>query len=426
MRWADVPLRARLALLASVLTLVGIALGLSVVNWSLYQLRVAAFDAESRLLAELVLDSVEVREDRTIHVPRVFESYLTDESGVSAAQAFAAGELIWEGGVIDAPRPLDAERLVEGAGPQSVDEWRVYTRRDEEAGIVVQVGRPLLGLREVLLPLADIAVPLSLLLAALSGVLAWWITGIALRPLRNLTAAAQEFESGAEVPTIPGTDEPARLARSFSDLLARLRAERAREQDFLEYASHELRTPISALRAGLEAGASGRMTPSREFLARLHREAMRLEAFAQNLLALSRASSGGVRLQDVDLEQIVEDAYDRLQPLAQEKGLDLRLDARPARVRGDPRLLAQAIDNLGSNALRFTTGGGITIASGADEGRPYLSMCDTGPGMPAQPEEGLGLRVVRAVADAHRGRIDVTVRDGTCVKLWLPAAVDLR
>lgn len=418
---ASISLRARLALLASALTLIGIALGLVIVNWSLYQLRIGAFDRESRLIADLVLESAVVREDLTVRIPRVVETYLTDESGVSAAQAYVEGQLVWEGGVINAPRPLDPARLLEGLGAKSVNEWRVYTQRDEEAGIVVQVGRPLLGVREVLLPLGRISLPITLLLSGLSGLLAWWITGLALRPLRRLTSAAQDFEAGAEVPSIPGEDEPAKLARSFGDLLGRLREERRREQRFLEYASHELRTPISALRAGLEATTSGRMTPSIDFLSRLHQESIRLETFAQNLLALSRASSGEVRLEDVDLDRIVEDAYDRLQPLALERSVDMQLAAAPVVVRADPRLLAQAIDNLAANALRFAPRGVIRLGSGAENGVAWLSVCDSGPGIPAAAQEGLGLRVVRAVAESHGGRLEVSAEEGTCVRLIIPS-----
>lgn len=417
----SIQLRGKLALLAAILTLGGIAAGLTIVYWSLYQLRIAAYDNESRLIAGVVLDSAVLREDQSVRIPRVVESYLTDESGVSAAQVYVDGELIWEGGVIDAPRPLDAARLVEGAGAVSVDDWRVFTRRDEEAGIVVQVGRPLLGVREVLGPFNAIALPLTLVLAGVSGVLAWWIAGIALRPLRRLAAAAQEFEHGADVPAIEGDDEPARLARAFSELLGRLREERRREQRFLEYASHELRTPISALRAGLEGAATGGMTPTRELLGRLHREALRLETLAQNLLALSRAESGSIRMRAVALDDVAADAYDRLQPLAVEKGLDLRLAAEPAEIRGDPRLLAQALDNLAANAIRFTARGSIVLRSGVRDGFAVLEVCDTGPGLPDQVEEGLGLRVARAVAIVHGGRLELDVDGGTCARLAMPS-----
>ena len=100
---------------------------------------------------------------------------------------------------------------------------------------------------------------------------------------------------------VAGHDEAAALAQSFAALLARLQGERAREQSFLAYAAHELRTPISALRAGLEAVQLGRTLPSPETCARFYRDALRLEGFAQNLLALARADAGEVRPAPLDL-----------------------------------------------------------------------------------------------------------------------------
>lgn len=413
------PLRAKLALLASGLTLVGIALGLSIVYWSLVQLRITGFDNESRLIAEVILETATLRTDQTLRIPRVAESYLTDESGVSAAQAFMDGALVWEGGVIDAPRPLDAERVLSGSGAQSVDEWRVFTFRDEETDIVVQVGRPLLGFREVLRPYNDVALPLTVVLALGSGALAWVLTGFALRPLRRLTAAAERFEDGESVPGISGSDEPARLATSFAELLARLRTERQREQEFLEFAAHELRTPISALRAGLESAASGRVPATPDILARLRREALRLEVFAENLLVLSRAESRVIRPEPLDLPAILSDAYDRLLPLALERDVELVLQVEPASVRGDARLLGQALNNLVSNALRHGRGP-VTLRCGAIGAEAFLEVCDAGPGLPAAPREGLGLRVVRAVAEAHEGTVRFERGHGMCVRMKVP------
>ena len=421
MTWfAELPLRLKLALTASLLTLVGIGLGLTIVYWSLLQLRIAAFDNESRLIADVILESASLRADQTVRIPRVAESYLTDESGVSAAQVFVDGALVWEGGVIDAPRPLDAERLVTGSGPQSVDDWRVFTLREEEVGIVVQVGRPLLGIREVLGPYNDIGLPLTGVLALASGLLAWWLTGLALRPLRRLTVAAERFEEGEDVPGISGSDEPARLAASFADLLARLRAERRREQAFLAFAAHELRTPIAALRAGLEGASSGKVDASIDFLGRLQREALRLERLAENLLVLSRAEARELRAEPVAVSDIAADAYDRLQPLALASGveIDLRTEGT-ATVRGDARLLGQALNNLVSNALRHGRGP-VTLSCGAEDGQAFLEVSDAGPGMPERPREGLGLRVVRAVAAAHGGDVRFE-RDGlTRVRVVLP------
>ncbi len=426
-RFAATSLRVKLAGVAAGLTLFATVLGLTLTYVGLLSLRISGLDEENTLLADLITEAVLVREDESVRVPSVVSSYLVGERGSIAAQVYLDHQLIWTGGAAAAPRPLDAERLLVGDGGHTVREWRVSTVRDEDAGIVVQVGRPLQGLRDVLSPYTGIAVVVALVVAALSGALAWIVVGVALRPLRRLTAAAERFDTAADVPFTEGADEPARLAQAFSHLLTLLKVQREREHRFLAYAAHELRTPLSALRAGLEAVRSGRMVMSGELVDRLHREATRLESLAQNLLALSSAEAGDATLERLDLERIAADAYDRYLPLALEKGLALEVDTAPAPVAGDARLLDQALGNLVSNALRATVSGRITLRSGVADGVAFLEVGDTGPGLARQVEgKGLGLRVVRAVAAAHAGGFELGSGDangvatGTRARIWMP------
>jgi two-component system, OmpR family, sensor kinase len=418
-----VSLRVQLAVVAAGLTLLATILGLTLTYVGLLSLRIAGLDEENHLLASLITEAAVAREDESVRIPSVVSSYLVGERGSIAAHVYLDHQLIWSGGASAAPRPLDAERVLTGDGGHTVREWRVSTVRDEDAGIVVQVGRPLQGLREVLSPYPEVAVGVALLVAALSGGLAWMVVGVALRPLRRLTAATERFDTAEDVPVIVGRDEPARLAQAFSRLLTLLKVQREREHRFLAYASHELRTPLSALRAGLEAVHKGRMTLTPDLLERLHREATRLESLAQNLLALSSAEAGDAVLERVDLEQLAVDAYDRFLPLALEKGLVLDVETASAPVSGDVRLLDQALGNLMSNALRVTSAGRITLRSGVEDGVAFLEVADTGPGLARKVEgKGLGLRVVRAVAAAHGGGFELTDGGGTRARLWMPAA----
>ncbi len=415
-------LRPKLALVAAGLAALGTVLGLVATYFGLLNLRMAGLDDDNRLLADLIVSVAVLREDEPVRVPVVVGSYLSGDRAGAAAQAFVDGQLVWSAGLGGAPRPLDAERLLAGEGVRTVDEWRVATVRDEDAGVAVQVGRPLVGVREVLGPFPELALGVLTGVALLAGALAWWSVGIALRPLRRLTASAERFGSGAEVPAIPGRDEPARLARAFGDLLARLRDEREREHRFLAYAAHELRTPISALRAGLEAAAAGKVPLDAVVARRLGGEARRLEDLAQNLLALSSAEAGDVRTAELDLERLAADAYDRFLPLALERGLMLDLETEPARAVGDARLIEQALANLVANALRATREGGATLRTGTDpEGFAWIEIRDTGPGIRLGDDSvGLGLRVVRAVAAIHGGEARFTVENGTAVRLRFP------
>ena len=416
-------LRSKLALVAAGLTLLATALGLTLTYVGVLNLRIAGLDEDNALLASLISEAAVAREDEPVRVPAGVSSFLVGDRGSIAAQVYLDHQLIWSGGTVGAPRPLDAERLLSGGGGYTAREWRVYTVRDEDAGIVVQVGRPLQGMREVLSPYPEVALGVALLVALLSGGVAWVVVGVALRPLRRLTWAAERFDSADDVPAIPGHDEPARLAQAFSRLLTTIRVQHEREHRFLAYAAHELRTPLSALRAGLEAVQTGRLPMTPEMVERLYREATRLESLAQNLLALSSAEAGDATLERADLEQLAAEAYDRYLPLALEKGLALELDTAPVTVSGDVRLLDQALGNLMSNALRATVSGRIVLRCGVAGEVAFVEVVDTGPGLARKVEgRGLGLRVVRAVAKAHGGGFELgEANGGTWARLWLPA-----
>jgi two-component system OmpR family sensor kinase len=420
-------LRTKVVLIASGLTLLGLLLGLGITYELLVRLRLADLDADNKLLSEVIAGATLAVPKH--EVPPIVESYLVRSSGVSAAQVYAQGRLLWEGSVLDAPEPLDPEGLLAGGGTRTVGSWRVFTfARD---GVTVQVGRRLNALRATLQPLLYIVPPLVIGLSLLSGLLAWVVAGVALRPLKTLTLAARGFTDGAEPPDIPGSDEATTLAKSFSALLARLKEERQRERRFLAYAAHELRTPISALRASLEAVRLQQVPlgPERRasagWLERLHREALRLETFAQNLLALSRAEASEVRAEAIDLADLVSAAYDRFQPLALETGHELALEAETAPLWADSRLLEQALNNLLSNAIRHTPTGQITFRSGVATAHAYIEVVDAGTGLPEGVREGLGLRVIRSVVVAHGGTLTFSYRDGTGARLELPVKADL-
>lgn len=430
-------LRHKVVVIASSLTLLGLTLGLGVTYWVLWSARLADLDADNRGLAERFVGAA--RDAPGGSTLAALESELVRPSGVSAAQVYRRNRLVWEGNVLDAPDPLDPAGLRGAAGARTVGGWRVYTAG--EAGVTVQTGRRLAALRATLRPFFYTAPPLVVGLTLLSGLLAWTAAGLALRPLERLTRAAQEFTGShpGEHPSsssssnpdnleLAGRDEAATLAQSFAALLARLQGERAREQSFLAYAAHELRTPISALRAGLEAVQLERTLPSPETCARFYRDALRLEDFAQNLLALARADAGEVRPAPLDLALLLADTYDRFQPLALERGYELALAASPVAVSvtvsADARLLEQALGNLIANALRHAPAGRVELACGAAGSRAYLEVKDAGGGWDGLGDEGLGLRVVRSVAHAHGGRLEVgsevSGEHGTHVRLWLP------
>ena len=231
--------------------------------------------------------------------------------------------------------------------------------------------------------------------------------------------------------------------------------EQARLKDqFVNLISHELRTPLSSILGYLELLADDEEYPlSAEqagYVSTIERNANRLLRLVSDLLFTAQVESGRFALQEqqVDLHAVLQAALDTANPVAAARGVTLRLSAcdDPVAVWGDQTRLGQAIDNLISNAVKFTPAGGrvaVTLGTGGESApRALISVSDTGVGIPAEeldrlfarffrastatqnaiPGVGLGLSITKAIAVAHHGQIRVasTVGEGTSFTLDLP------
>lgn len=239
----------------------------------------------------------------------------------------------------------------------------------------------------------------------------------------------------------------------------------AREQakmkdEFVNLISHELRTPLSSILGYLELVADDEENPlsaeQLNYLAIIERNANRLLRLVSDLLFTAQVESGRFHVQEqpVDLNGVLQAALDNARPAASAKGVTIVLaaTAEPLVVPGDAVRLAQAVDNLISNALKFTPAGGrvaLTLrADAAEDGaagdRALICVSDTGVGIPADeldrlfarffrastatkhaiPGVGLGLTITRAIAHAHGGDIHVasTLGEGTTFTMVLPRA----
>jgi len=231
--------------------------------------------------------------------------------------------------------------------------------------------------------------------------------------------------------------------------------EQARMKDeFVNLISHELRTPLSSILGYLELVIDDEDNPlspeQLTYLGTVERNANRLLRLVSDLLFTAQVESGRFQLKEetVDLQAVLSAAIDTAAPVAAGRGVTLKLStcAEPVTVRGDPGRLGQAVDNLISNAVKFTpTGGRVAVTLGtSDTPDPaaMISVSDTGIGIPAEeldrlfsrffrastatqnavPGVGLGLTITKAIAEAHHGRIRVasTVGDGTTFTLELP------
>jgi len=330
---------------------------------------------------------------------------------------------------------------------------------DDQIVAVVWVP-PLTGLRRVA---AEIGTPLAI------GALLLLIGGTALaalvifRPaqarLRAVEEAAHRFGDGdlsARAPEIGG-DEVAAVAKAFNrmaaDLAARqaqlVEADRARRQ-LLADVSHELMTPLTAIRGYAETlGLPQFLPPSKEgqrAVKVIHEEGERIERLVKDLLDLARFEAGGISLalENVDVDEIFERVSERHAQAAQEKGVTIQIDSSDDDIRlvGDPHRLEQAVQNLASNALRHTPPGGrVRLAASREGGTVKIIVADNGIGIPeqhlphvfdrfykadqsrSQSGSGLGLSIVKAIVERHGGTVSVRSRQGveTVFEIVLPA-----
>ncbi|MDJ0383422.1 HAMP domain-containing sensor histidine kinase [Streptomyces sp. G-G2] len=236
-------------------------------------------------------------------------------------------------------------------------------------------------------------------LIAFAAGLAWWVAGLALRPvtaIRDGLAAVTASELDRRVPDPGGADEIARLARTVNDTLDRLERSDARQRQFTADASHELRNPLAAVRSRLEVALE---RPDRESVAAALADTERLQRIAADLLLLARLDGRPApRAEPVDLALLAaEDAARRRAPRVR-----LRLEAgAPVPAAGDPARLERALANLVDNALRHARGE-VVVRAYARDGWNVLEVEDDGPGIPAADRDRVFERFVRL--DADRGR----------------------
>jgi two-component system, OmpR family, sensor kinase len=292
---------------------------------------------------------------------------------------------------------------------------------------------------------AMVAVGGPVLLAVLTLV-GWLLAGRALRPverLRQEAAAISTLEPSRRLPVPDTADELQRLAETLNAMLDRLQDALDRERRFVDEASHELRTPLGVLRAEVELAL--REPRSREeleaALRSVEEEANRLGRLTTDLLLLARADRGRlpVHAVDTDVADLLARIVSGFEARAAAGGVSVDVDADGTRGRVDPERIRQAVENLLENALRHAEGA-VQVRASRDRDGLHVTVEDDGAGFPpdlfdsafepfARAEgtredgAGLGLAIVRAVAEAHGGRASVRnlPGGGASVSIHVPA-----
>ncbi len=295
-----------------------------------------------------------------------------------------------------------------------------------------------------------VAAGVALLVAVL---VAWFVTRRISAPLARLAQVAHSFAAGdrgvrAAPVDVKAPGELGELARSFdataNAVVVSEQTRRAMSADI----AHELRTPLAALQAGLEELQDGLVEPDPRRLAALHAQSVRLGRIVGDLAELSAAESAALSLRraPLDFGSLVADAVTAAEPALTDAGLRFSTDlATNVIIDGDADRLHQAVGNLLANAARHCRAGDSVAISLARSGRwAVLAVADTGPGLTAGDQQrvferlwrgdadagggpgmGIGLAIVRELAVAHGGAVDVASNDsgGATFSLRLPLSV---
>ncbi len=326
---------------------------------------------------------------------------------------------------------------------------RFVVRRVTEAGpaiVAAAVGEPTRELEVAPTRLATsmlLVAPLMIVFAAAIGYL---LSSRALQPVGRIIDELEAITDGRSLhrrlpAPLAASDEVGRLATSLNSLLARLEASFASMRRFVADASHELKTPLTVMRAGVERALTQRDTPPEALipLEETLQEVRRMTELVDGLLTLARVDEGRMELhrEPVDLGELLREVHETAQMLGEAAGVavELELPADPVMVDADRGRIRQLAMNLATNAVKYTAAGGrVWLALTAMPLTASISVRDTGIGIAPgdvgrvfdrfwradgarsrtgeRPGIGLGLSISRWIAEAHGGSIAVTSRPG--------------
>lgn len=309
-----------------------------------------------------------------------------------------------------------------------------------------------------------LSLPSTLLLIVAAILVALLVFNPARRRLEALEQAAQRLGEGDLAARAPqgGGDEIARVAAAFNHMAgeleardAALRTSDALRRQMMADVSHELKTPLTAMRGYIETLRMPEValdTQRRDrYFETIDRETRRLERIVKDLLDLARYAHGGVVLQRrvFDIERLFANVAGRHEREAQAKSVAFRIHVEPHadQMNADPDRIEQAIENLVANALRHTpSSGSITLSATQANGTTTLSVTDTGSGIPSEhlphvferfykadasragesTGSGLGLSITKAIIERHGGTIGVSSQPGqTTFTVVLPESASM-
>lgn len=314
---------------------------------------------------------------------------------------------------------------------------------------------------------ATLALVIVVFATAVTLVFGYFVANSLSDGINNITRAAQRVQGGDLEARADdkGSDELAQLARAFNAMTAQLRQVREQEQsldqarrDLIAWVSHDLRTPLTALRARVEALADGMVTEPAEvtaYMSAVRADTNALNQLIDDLFELATIEAGGLRLelQECNLSDLISDTIESMGVIAESRGIALsgEMQGDLGVVRISPQHIQRVLNNLVSNALTHTPRGSVVrVEARRDASASAISVCvrDEGEGIASEdlsrvfeqfyrgerartranaPADshagmGLGLAIARSLVEAHRGQISIqsALGQGTTVCFTLP------
>jgi signal transduction histidine kinase len=286
-----------------------------------------------------------------------------------------------------------------------------------------------------------------------SLVVGWFVSGRMLRPLGEISNTVREIQASdlnQRINLGGPNDELRQLADTFDDMLGRLDEAFEGQRQFIHEASHELRNPLAVIRTNLEVTLSdpdASVEDLRHTVEVVERSSERMARLVDDLLVYARKGTLSLERDPVDISQLITDTAEEFAAPASAAGVHL-VHLAPVGVwaLGDRLALRQALGNLLANAIRCSPEGTtVRLRGGIDGQWVWMSVEDQGPGISPEDQErvfqrfwrgnpregreqgrsGLGLTIVRQIAEAHGGEVKLVsqVDHGSAFALWLPASM---
>lgn len=320
---------------------------------------------------------------------------------------------------------------------------------DNKISYLVRVMTPLSSLHSTMRELRIILFLILPLAIVFSGLAAWFLSGVILKPVKNIidTARLISAENLKIRIALPETrDEIRLLAETFNEMLDRLDRTFTSQREFIEDFSHEIKTPLAIIKGELEVTLK-KIRSVKEYETTLHsslEEINRIIKIVDDLLTLARVEAEALSLSasSINLADLIQELVAEMEILARQKNLELTLEKKADPIiTGDQEKLKRVFINLLDNAIKFTPAGGkIEVKVEKEDNLARVQIADSGVGISEEQLQhifdrfyrgeaggnssgsGLGLSIARSIVEAHKGKIEVKsqVGKGSIFTVFLP------